>query len=115
MRIVGRIFYGIAAALGLLSIGTEVRDRQLQAKQRGPFARHPAHTGLFVGLWASVFALVGKVFEDYAREHPATTTGATSRPNMRRHAQTLRSDYDLSDQYAEQATNRHPQVAAPMR
>lgn len=112
MRIVGRIFYGIAATLGLISIGTEIRDRQNQTRNKGPFAKHPSHTGLFIALWASVLALVGKVFEDYEREQPTTTARPTSRTFMPRRAKTLRSDYDLSDQYMEQLTNRKPLVAA---
>jgi hypothetical protein len=112
VRIVGRIFYGLAAALGLISLGTELRDRQIQAQSRGLFAKHPPHTGLFVGLWACVFALVGKVFEDYEREQPTVTTAGTSRVLAPRHAKTLRSDYDLSDQTYEQAINRKPVTAA---
>jgi hypothetical protein len=112
VRIVGRIFYGIAATLGLISIGTEIRDRQNQARNKGPFARHPSHTGLFMALWAGMLALVGKVFEDYDREQPATSARPTSRSFMPRRAKTLRSDYDLSDQYMEQLTNRKPLVAA---
>jgi hypothetical protein len=112
VRIVGRIFYGIAATLGVVSVGTEIRDRQIQARSRGLFAKHPSHTGLFVGLWACVFALVGKVFEDYEREQPTTMTGATSRTFAPRRAKTLRSDYDLGDQYIEQTINRKPLVTS---
>jgi hypothetical protein len=112
VRIVGRIFYGIAATLGVISIGTEIRDRQNQSRNKGLFAKHPSHTGLFVGLWAMVLALVGKVFEDYEREQPATAARPTSRSFMPKRTKTLRSDYDLSDQYMEQLTNRRPLVAA---
>lgn len=112
MRIVGRIFYGIAATLGLISIGTEIRDRQNVAKNKGMFTKAPTHTGLFMGLWALGLAVVGKVFEDYEREQPTTTTRATTRAFMPRRAKTLRSDYDLSDQYTEQLINRRPLAAA---
>ncbi|HEX6123132.1 MAG TPA: hypothetical protein VFY89_08225 [Ktedonobacterales bacterium] len=111
MRIVGRIFYGIAATLGLISIGTEIRDRQNQARNKGMFAKHPTHTGLFMGLWALALAVVGKVFEDYERQQPTTTARPTSRGFMPRRAKTLRSDYDLSDQYTEQVINRRPLAA----
>src|SRR5262245_22478663 len=107
MRLLGRICYGMAAALGLLSLGVEWQTRQKQS--RGLFPQHPSHTGLLVALWAGLVALMGKVIEDTGHAQPITagtsrTTGPAgtsfgsylSQPLQKR-AKSLRSDYDLGD------------------
>jgi len=116
MRLVGRICYGIAAALGALSLGVEWRTRQ--QRTRGLFPKPQSHTGLLVALWAGMVALMGKVLEDAGQRQPITAgmrgtrLGAyTPKPPQRR-AQTLRSDYDLGDQYVESAANARPLATA---
>jgi len=119
MRLVGRICYGLAATLGALSLGVEWRTRRQRA--RGLFPKPQSHTGLLVALWASIVALMGKVLEDAGQRQPMTAgmrgmsgirLGAyTPKPPQRR-AQTLRSDYDLGDQYVEPAANARPLATA---
>jgi hypothetical protein len=113
MRVIGRIFYGIAAALGLLSLGVEWRTPQQQARR--VFPRPQLHTGLLVAMWAGMLALVGKVMED-AGQRALTTAGTRTMriagtrfgAYQRKRAKTLRSDYDLGDQYMELAANAWP-------
>jgi hypothetical protein len=119
MRLVGRICYGIAATLGLLSLGVEWRNRQ--QRSRGFFPKPQSHTGLLVAMWAGIVALMGKVMEDAGQRMPAMvgTTGITGTrfgayvpKTSQKRAKTLRSEYDLSDQYAESAANARPLATA---
>src|SRR5215831_10910234 len=81
MRQVGRICYGIAAALGLLSLGVEWQDRQKRGRARSLFPQPLSHTGMLVALWAGMVALMGKVMED-AGQHQPITVGTTD-PRVR--------------------------------
>jgi len=115
MRQVGRICYGIAAALGLLSLGVEWQDRQKRRRARNLFPQPPLHTGMLVALWAGMVALMGKVMEDAGQRQPTTVgmTGSQVRSAgfdpyrtylpklLQKRAQTLHSDFDLGDQYVE--------------
>src|SRR5262245_13943844 len=94
--------------LGVLSLGVEWRARQNRAKSRLP--RHPANAGLQLGLWACAAALAGKVIEDRGRQPTtASTTPGTFVPTLgQKHARTLRSEYDLNDQYIEHPPTRRP-------
>jgi len=119
MRFIGRICYGIAAALGVLSLGVEWQTRQKQV--RGLFVQHPSHTGLLVALWAGLVALMGKVIEDTGRPQPlvagtteavGTRIGTDLFPPLQKRAKTLRSDYDLGDQFVDAKSNMRPLVTA---
>jgi hypothetical protein len=125
MRRVGRIGYGIAAALALLSLGVEWQSRQKQRQARSLFPQPPSHTGMLVALWAALVALMGKVMEDADQRLPITA--GTTRPQvhsgigryrsylpkpLQRRANTLRSDFDLGDQYVELRADGRPLVTA---
>jgi hypothetical protein len=123
VRLFARICYSIAAALGLLSLGVEWRTRQARAKRLSFLPTHPSYISLVVGLWAGVLTIVGKAAEEVGHEvgerRPLTITAksesAAARFNAYRtpkQAQTLRSDYDLSDQYVEHPSDRHSLVGA---
>src|SRR5215813_8316902 len=92
--------------LGILSLGVEWRARQDRARSLLPKA--PSNAGLLVGLWACGAALAGKVIDDRSRQ-PATTGTPLSNfvPTLRqKRARTLRSEYDLGDQYIEHLPTR---------
>jgi hypothetical protein len=123
MRLVGRICYGIAAALGLLSLGVEWQERQRLQKQgqaRRLFPQPPSHTSTLVALWAGMVALMGKVLEDTGERQPMTVEAPGSRgrtsfgaygtyiPKPLQRAKTLRSDFDLGDQYVESRADGRP-------
>jgi hypothetical protein len=122
MRQVGRICYGIAAALGLLSLGMEWQNRQKRAQARSLFPQPPSHTGMLVALWAAMVALMGKVMEDAGQRQLITAeiTGSQVRSTgfgpyrtylpklLQKRAQTLHSDFDLGDQYDESKSNARP-------
>ena len=125
MRQVGRICYGIAAALGLLSLGMEWQNRQKRGQARSLFPQPPSHTGMLVALWAGMVALMGKVMEDAGQRQPITEgmTGSqvhstgfgpyrTYLPKLlQKRVQTLHSDFDLGDQYVESKSNSRPLAA----
>ena len=106
MRNVERTFYALAGMLGVLSLGVEWRARQDRARSLLP--RSPSNAGLLVGLWACAAALAGKVIEDRGRQPTTAGTAAgTFMPALgQKHARTLRSEYDLSDQYIEHPPTR---------
>lgn len=117
MRLAGRICYGIAAALGLISLGMEWQSRQKVAQTRGLFPQPQSHTGLLVAIWAGMAAITGKVIEDTSERQPrmAGAPGRQARaslasysaylPKPAQRTTTLRSDFDLGDQYAEPQMN----------
>ena len=125
MRQVGRICYGIAAALGLLSLGVEWQNRQKRGQARSLFPQPPSHTGMLVALWAGMVALMGKVMEDAGQRQPITEgmTGPQVRSTgfgpyrtylpklLQKRVQTLHSDFDLGDQYVESKSNSRPLAA----
>jgi hypothetical protein len=125
MRQVGRICYGIAAALGLLSLGVEWQDRQKRGQARRLFPHPPSHTGMLLALWAGMVALMGKVMEDAGQRQPMSVgmTGAQGRsmgigpytayvPKLfHKQTQTLHSDFDLGDHYVDSRSNARPLAA----
>jgi hypothetical protein len=124
MRQVGRIFYGIAATLGLLSLGVEWQERRKQGKARSLFPQPVSHTGMLVALWAGMVALMGKVMEDAGQRQPITagTSGPqgstgfgpyrTYLPKPLQRTKSLRSDFDLGDQYVDPRSNAQPLTIA---
>ena len=124
MRQVGRICYGIAVALGLLSVGVEWQERRKQGKARSLFPQPLSHTGMLVALWAGIVGLMGKVVEDAGQRQPITagTTGPqgstrfgpyrTYLPNALQRTKSLRSDFDLGDQYVDPRSNAQPLTVA---
>jgi hypothetical protein len=106
VRNIEKILYALAGMLGVLSLGVEWRARQ--SRRQSLLPKPPSNAGLLVGLWACAAALTGKVIEDRGRQ--AATTGTppgTFVPTLgQKRARTLRSEYDLSDQYLEHLTNR---------
>jgi len=123
MRQVGRICYGIAATLGLLSLGMEWQARQ-KGRARSLFPQPVPHTGMLVALWAGMVALMGKVLEDTGQRQPITggTTNpqgssrfgpyTTYLPKSLQRTKSLRSDFDLGDQYVDSRSNAQPVTAA---
>ena len=124
MRQVGRICYGIAAILGLLSLGVEWQERRKQGQARSLFPQPVSHTGMLVALWASMVALMGKAMEDAGQRQPinAGTTGpqgstrfgpyTTYLPKSLQRTKSLRSDFDLGDQYVDSRSNAQPVTVA---
>jgi len=123
MRLVGRVLYGMAAAMGLLSLGAEWQARQRQGQARRLFAppHPPSHTGMFVALWAGIVALLGKVLEDAGERQRISAKATGSRRStgfgsyrpylpqpLQRAKTSLRSDFDLGDQYVEPRSNAQP-------
>ena len=120
MRLAGRICYGIAAALGLISLGMEWQNRRQVAQSRGLFPQPQSHAGMLVAIWAGMAAITGKVIEDTVERQPFVA-GAPERqaraslgsfgafmPRQAQRATTLRSDFDLGDQYVEPRLNSQP-------
>jgi hypothetical protein len=102
VRILSRVFFSIAAALGLISLGVEWRTRQIQSRRM--FPQSPSPVGIMTGLGACAMAILGKVMEEVeVGGGPIVQRTQSFRP---RRAKSLRSDYDLSDQQFETATNR---------
>jgi hypothetical protein len=120
MRLTGRIFYGVAAALGLISLGMEWQNRQRVRQTRGMFSQFQApqhNTGMLLALWAAIVGITGKVIEDTSEREPMTA-GIPGRqfgaslgsyreylPKPPQRTKTLRSDFDLGDQYVEPRAN----------
>lgn len=123
MRLVGRICYGVAATMGLLSLGMEWQRRQKVRQTRGLFPQPPSNTGMLVAIWAAMVALMGKVLEDTSERQPLAAGGLDRRlraslgspsayPPTPQRTNTLRSDFDLGDQYVEYRPNAQRPFAA---
>lgn len=110
MRNVAKVIYTLAGMLGVLSLGVEWRARQNRARSLLPKPR--SNAGLLVGLWACAAVLAGKVIEDRGGQSSLTGTPLSNFvPTLgQKRARTLRSEYDLGDQYIEHLPTRR-QVA----
>jgi len=116
LQTIGRVCYGVAAAIGIASVGLEIRAEQ-QRQSRGIFSKPPTQLGQFLGLRAVGIALIGKILEDVGRNQTSVSTpssfatssfGKVSTPQ----SQTLRSAFDRGDLYSEQAPDRRASMTA---
>jgi hypothetical protein len=105
LKIIGRICYGVAAALGIASIGVEIQAEQ-QRRTRGLFARPPTQMGMFLSVRALGLALIGKILEDLGRERAAVTPITSFGKSPMTQPQSLRSAFDRGDLYVEAAPDR---------
>ena len=110
MRDVEKICYALAGTLGALSLAVEWRARQ--GRRQSLLPKTPSNAGLLVGLWGCAAALAGKVIEDRSRQFATTGIApSTFVPTLgQKHTRTLRSEYDIGDQYIEHLPNRKQQV-----
>jgi hypothetical protein len=106
VRNVEKILYALAGMFGVLSLGVEWRARQ--SRRQSLLPKPPSNAGLLIGLWGCAAAITGKVIEDRGRQ--SSQLGAppsTVMPTLgQKRARTLRSEYDLGDQYLEHLPNR---------
>jgi hypothetical protein len=112
-KIIGRVFYGMAAALGVISLGVEIQAER-QRRSRNVFARPPTQLGIFLGMRSLGLALIGKIIEDAGREPSAiapTTAFGIGKSQMAQ-PQTLRSSFDRGDLLAESAPDRRSAMSA---
>jgi hypothetical protein len=104
LRILGRVCYGLAGASVLLSLGSQFRMIEPQAKARAFMKRPPTtprseRQSIFFGLWAPTLAIAGKILEDAARE--------IEQRQMRDQRSSLSSNsYDTTDQQSLAALTR---------
>lgn len=104
LRILGRVCYGLAGASVLLSLGSQFRMMEPQAKGRLMMKRPPTtarseRQSIFFGLWAPTLAIAGKILEDAAREQEL-------RQRQGQRSTLSSNNYDAADQQSPAALTR---------